>query len=457
MVLCMNEHVKSRKTNITKILRAFQVYLVACMCFLVARGELFPGVPFRVGKWPENLLIVPFLVTILIVVLERRLGIQFTWREGLLGAFVASVASGLLYSPYPDVVTRGLVQVVTAAILYLLLLHAIRSLLDIKIIVGAFIAGATVTCVVGIAHYFSFGQAGTKTWGYRTYGNFLLMPTSIVLATVIFYMKRWRVLIVSVLVLAVSLAGIFLSQCRGTWLGLVTMMVIASVLGGWRGRLVAGLLILLGFLALFLVPPKTLENQGIVGIVKMNDSMLIGRRRDVWPFAVNLIKERPLLGYGLNTYRRLYEERHGIERPEYRNIIDAEKRKEAAQSYLWKMHNNVHPHNELLQVWTSLGIPGVLLFVACFVAVLKSYLVMGRMKLGGFPAAVRLGIVAWYFGHLATGVFHCFFFFTHAFCAGAVMFALMFGTYYFEKRRAVANDTTSPVQKGDKPGSAVRY
>jgi O-antigen ligase len=437
--------VNTRKDRTVRILRAFQVYYLAFVCFLVAFGELFPGSDFCVGRKVENLLAllaVPLIVAVVLIALERHLRLRLTWRECLLAAFLVFTALGLLYSPHPHTVRKGLMQVVAAALLYLLLLHAVRSGLHFRIFCGAFIAGAVMTTAVGIANYLSAGTAGTDTWGhYNTFGAFLHMPIALCLALTVFYLNRWRVLAVVLPVLAFLLLGTYVSHSRGTWLGCAVIVVLMGALCGKRGLAVAGVITVLGLTALLVSPPEALRQRGISGLVSMNDPAIHGRRRLIWPVAAQLVRERPLLGYGLNTYRKVYQSRHGIERPRYSEIEDGEERIRAQQHYLHRMNGNVHPHNELLQAWISLGVAGVLFYVAAFVMVLLTYIGLRRMKLEGFPAAVGAGVFAWYAGHTVHGLFDCFFFSGHAFAAAAVMFALMFGTYYHQKRKKEAPET----------------
>jgi O-antigen ligase len=176
----------------------------------------------------------------------------------------------------------------------------------------------------------------------------------------------------------------------------------------------------------------------------MNDWALGGRRERIWPAAEQMMRQRPLTGYGFNTYMAVYAEQRGIEKPDYSATTDSNERERLQGEYLKDIDDNVHPHNELLQAWTSMGIAGVFFYGAAFASVLLTYLKMRRRKVVVFPAAVGLGVFAWYMGHTAQGVFDCFFFFRHAFCAAAVMLAFMFGLFYLNR-----------YEKPDDSGSSV--
>lgn len=437
-----------RKDKAIRILRVFQVYYLAFVCFLVAYGELFPGCRFGMGRKVENLLVIPLVAAITLVVLERHLKLRFTWREALLAAFIAFVALGLLYTPHPKVVRKGLMQVVTAAVLYFLLLHAIRSGLDFKIVAGSFIAGGVLTAVLGIVSFQPPYGSGTAAWGhYNVYGAFLQMPAALALAAVIFYLKRWRVFVVLLPVLGVLFLGAYFSFSRGTWLGCVVIVIVSGILGGKRGLIVAGAIATLALLVFFLRPPCRIEMYKFSKLFSINQKAVSQRRESVWPAAVQMIGKRPIMGYGLNTYLAVYSAKRGITKPEYSKTEDPKEEARMEKAYLGKLLGNVHSHNELFQAWVSMGIAGVFFYVATFVTVLLTYIGLRRAKLKGFSAATGLGVFAWYVGHTVHGVFDCFFFFSRAFCAAAVMFALMIGTYYLEvPLRPVCNRDDSDAQ-----------
>jgi len=457
----------TRRDRAIKILRAFQVYYLAFVCFLAAYGELFPGQRFGMGRKIENLLVIPIIVVIALVVLERRLKLhiirqgnklsasfawhskrRLTWREYLLAAFIVFVGLGLFYSPHPDVVRKGLMQVITASILYFLLLHAVRSKFDFKIFASAFIAGGVLTTLVGIVHYFSNGQAGTPTWGNpNIFGAFLQIPVALTLCVIVFHIKRWRVLAVVVPVFLFLLLGVYLSQSRGAWLGCAVIVIVVGLLGGKRGLLVTSLIVVLGILVLLIFPTERVKRLGLSKLFSTTDNSLSGRYSKVWPASGRIIGERPLIGYGLNTYNKVYEDQQGIEKPDYSKIQDSKKRARAQIMYIaYTLNGNVHPHNELMQAWTSMGIAGVFFYAALFVTVLLTYLDMRRLKLQGFIGAMGLGVFAWYMGHTAHGIFDCFFFFRHAFASAAIMFALMFGVYYLEKHKDLEDDINNTNQ-----------
>ena len=353
---------------------------------------------------------------------------RLTWRECLLGLFIAAIGGGLLYSPYPQVVRKGLIQVATATLLYFLLLHAVRSKRDFRLFAGAFVAGGVLTAIVGMLNYSHYGNTGTITWGNpNTFGDFLLMPVALCISLIIYFFRRWQVLIFVIPSLVLFLFVLYLSRSQGAWLGCGVLLALACALGCRYGLVVAALVAGLSLLVFLPCAPKWF---------RLHDQSMSQRQEEVWPFAMKLIRRRPLTGYGLNTYRELYESEHDIRRPRLSRIASAHERAQAQRTYVWKIRGNVHPHSELLQAWVSMGIPGIFFYGALFVITLLTFLRIRRLKPDKFSSAIGLGVFAWYTGHTASGVFHCFFFSERTFSVAAVMYALMFGVLYLTQNES---------------------
>jgi len=430
--------IPTRRLKAVRILRAFQVYYLTLACFLVAYGELFPNQQFGLGRKIFNILVIPLIVGIVLLFLEKTWGPalsphakvsdnrlwkpRLTWRECLLGIFILSIGAGLFYSPYPQVVKKGTVQVATAALLYFLLLNAVRSKRDFCLFAGAFVAGGVLTAIVGMVNYSHYGNTGTITWGNpNTFGDFLLMPIALCASLTVIFFRRWRVLLIIMPLMALLLCVLFLSRSQGAWLGCVVVLIMTCALGLRHGIVAATLVF--GICLLVFLPYSSKW-------LLLQDQSMTQRKEEVWPFAMKLIRRRPLTGYGLNTYRELYESEHNIKRPRLSHIDSPQERAQAQRTYVWKIRGNVHPHNEFFQAWISMGIPGVLFYTALFVVTLLTYLRIRRFKPDKFSLAIGLGVFIWYMGHTASGIFHCFFFSERTFSVAAIMYALMFGTLY---------------------------
>jgi exopolysaccharide production protein ExoQ len=87
-------------------------------------------------------------------------------------------------------------------------------------------------------------------------------------------------------------------------------------------------------------------------------------RLSIWNTAAERLKEKPMLGIGMNATRSLYSDKDKILRVYYADVPDK------------KWHNlfepiPLHVHNGILQIWLELGIGGALLLGAIILSLLR--------------------------------------------------------------------------------------
>jgi O-antigen ligase len=137
----------------------------------------------------------------------------------------------------------------------------------------------------------------------------------------------------------IMLLAVLLSQSRGAiLLGLPAALVIFLLF--WRGRraviplVIVGVVAILGLMVLSQVLPRLADLSGNTAFF----------REHLWTSSINLIRERPLTGVGLDQFLYWYRGRYLL--PE-----------------AWAEPNLSIPHNILLNHWVNLGIIGVLVGV----------------------------------------------------------------------------------------------
>ncbi len=142
---------------------------------------------------------------------------------------------------------------------------------------------------------------------------------------------------------AVILIATYLTYSRGAILGLGGATVVIALLGGrgilvrqWQSRrnvvLVGGAVVLLvGAAGAFLA------------LGRLFDFGSVSLRKDIWIAAINMLKDHPIFGIGLDQFYHLY--------PQYATA-GAQAANEVFTS---------HPHNFVLDYWLRLGIIGLLL------------------------------------------------------------------------------------------------
>jgi O-antigen ligase len=143
---------------------------------------------------------------------------------------------------------------------------------------------------------------------------------------------------------AVNFVGLFLTHSRNAWaLALAVIVAFATYIGWrWVGAVVMWVIIAV-LEAAYAPPPLSSWFRRIVPRViwaRINDEMfdrpVASLRTTQWQFAWNMVKERPLTGWGLRNFSALYQDQ--------------------TQFFVG------HPHNLPLMLSAEMGVPATLLF-----------------------------------------------------------------------------------------------
>jgi O-antigen ligase len=187
----------------------------------------------------------------------------------------------------------------------------------------------------------------------------------------------------ALLALALLALALMLGQSRTAIIGVLVALggvILLLTRRGW-GRYLA-----LGILAIFcvleiLIARQLLQPASASAGNLLRDESSQAQRVEIWTGAITLIRENPLTGYGLNTFRRREVRERFV--PNYEmNIIP-------------------HAHNEVLQIGADLGIPGIFVYIAWHLAL--AYMLWRAWKIGTF--AVKGLAVSAAAGLLAHAIF----------------------------------------------------
>ena len=150
-----------------------------------------------------------------------------------------------------------------------------------------------------------------------------------------------------------TLLVILFTQSRGAWIGLVVAGLVSLCWQGSRGRKVAaGFLIVIGIGVLVFGPGRVSDR--VFGRTRMSSAEQLAGRVEIWDSAISGIRDYPVAGMGMNTFRQLMPDRYPkahYRRPNY-PIVDV-----------------AHAHNQLFQVALDLGLPGLIAYVAILLVV----------------------------------------------------------------------------------------
>ena len=294
------------------------------------------------------------LIVSWVAVVARRRQLNVTWPRTVYDAplvlFLCAALLSLLVTEYPLLSGRELRAVIFEPVLFFWLLHTLPG--SAAWALRGFLTGATITAVAAIAQG-PLGMGGTAAEGvvraqawYPSANHLALMLG-----------RAWPFLLAAGLADSTGKA----SGQRAAWLWLPAGLVGLALLltfstGGWLGGLAGGLAVI-GVMsrrrlairagaaaALALVVVSGLAIGGVLP-ERLNPLRQTGGfRLDLWLSSLEMVRDHPLLGIGLDNFAYLYQQvylRHGA----------------AAEP------NLSHPHNWLLQFWLDLGLLGLVAFV----------------------------------------------------------------------------------------------
>lgn len=266
---------------------------------------------------------------------------------------LASVALAVTFSYAPGLSARFLIYHVSAALLTLITVSAVRNGEDLK----RLCAGAAV-CVGGTGAYgivqrlqgvkvnpsyvdlkVNAGMPGRVYSIFdnpNTFAQVLLLLLPLVLALVI-TAKHWQWKVIAAGIFCVGGMAMAMTYSRAAWVGLACFMAVFVFL--WKPKLIPAFIALCVLAVPFL--PTTVLNR-ILTITNTADSST-SSRVSLYRAAIEVIKRSPLTGAGLGTA--------------------------ATQEYIREFnlyHDKapfVHAHNFYLEVWIQTGLLGVCSFV----------------------------------------------------------------------------------------------
>jgi O-antigen ligase len=310
-----------------------------------------------------------------------------TWNlmDGAIIFFVLlGIVSVALAANFGVAMREFRVVVIEPALLYALIRAAGLTRRDLHRLIIAFIASAFAVSAIGIYQYL-FTDWVIVGEGVRrvlaVYGS----PNNLAL-----YLDRALPLAIALLILhdqarpshrlfylgvAIVIAvALYLTYSRGAWLGIVAGLACIGFFGNKPIRLALLALLLIG--AILAIPFLQTERAQSLFQIGTGTGFF---RVSVWQSAIEMIRDHPITGVGLDNF--LYE---------YPKYINPE---------AWREPNLSHPHNIVLDFWVRLGIGGVIVLGW----MLSEFYRTGLQKIQT-PRALVIGLMATMTAALAHGL-----------------------------------------------------
>lgn len=158
---------------------------------------------------------------------------------------------------------------------------------------------------------------------------------------------------------------LFKTYSRAAWLGFLISLII--YLFFYKKKMLIALPAFI-ILAIIVFPQEWIRIKNLFAF----EHNTVWERTQLWKGTWEMVKVHPFLGFGVNTFSRYFLEYKPIEYPDIR-----------------------YTHNSYLQMWSEIGVFGLLAFLAIIFTVLRTALRNMRKKIRcGFEGFILLGIVA---------------------------------------------------------------
>lgn len=263
-----------------------------------------------------------------------KIGLFFTslkpkssWLSAPIALVLLSSIISILFSQYRGLSISGFFgKTLQNAFIFFTFVECINTKKRLKIFLITFFASCTLICINGLFQYFfghgfihghAFdGQISSCLRQANDFGSYLVIVTPVLFCLSVFILNGIKekiskeksgfsffsslyVKIVIVVVFLLALACLGLTYSRGAWLSFVVSIVLLS-LNNWK-RFALAMVFILGFVLLF--APGMFEARPSIGT--FHEFLINNNRLLYWRGAVEIIKDYPLVGAGLNTYSRV--------------------------------------------------------------------------------------------------------------------------------------------------------
>ena len=322
---------------------------------------------------------------------------------------IAWSALSLLIGPHRYYVMRRLSEIVFLGLIYFILVCTIGEKRRRAFLVVASMIGLSVISILGIAHYAGFfpdaspwgSGLGRRVYATMLNPNFLaayiisLFPLSLSFF-VIGKRRSWTLVALLAVLVSASLCLLF-TVSWGGWLGWLVAAVLLLLLAAGRARrhLVRGRLIAVVVLCALLAGTFIYLNRGTVA----SDYSGMKFRVLYWRASLDMIGERPFIGFGLNGFwPNITGYLTRIIASDYREGVPEVGPAET-------VYEGVYAHNEYLGIWLEMGIIGLILFVWLMAGFFYQALRNMRADTGALETAINAGALCGVAAMLAQSLF----------------------------------------------------
>ena len=373
-------------------------------------------------------------------------------------AFMAICTLSFFWSDSPFISLKELPIFLAGPLLYFIVVNNVHNEKQISRIISAILIMGGLFGIYGILQYngidFSFwiGNYGRgKVFGL--FGNagyfagYLMFPLPIAMA--LFFVCSNKIKKILLLIGVLAMAGALLATLtRGPYLAIgisfIFMLFLFIISQGKtffkeNKKIFIILLIAIILIAFLFAVPTSLNKKGTiiskikgrVSITKLENEFSSGRRTAIWKFTTLMIKDHPLLGSGIGTFK-------------YNTLRYQAKFFDQGQNRaLYPYGVADKTHNEYLQLGAELGVIGLGIFFWLII----SYFNYGVKKLKGIENKYKQGIIIGLMGSIVAFLVDGLFWFPLRLPTNTAMFWLILGLTIVTIKAEVNASKTNLEQK----------
>lgn len=249
---------------------------------------------------------------------------------------------------------------------YYLVFSNITDKKFLKKFVLVMVLGGTTTACIGIFQYLIWGTERTSATlaNPNVLASYLAMMIPIVFSLLLYESKRGKKTLLTFSLITMVICLVF-THSRAGWLALVGAMSFLLLIEK-KKRLAVGLTLVIVVAASLLIPSVNARLRTIFDLI-VNKERIYGAKS-----ALQMIKDYPLTGIGINTFYHVYPQ---YQLPEAREHL-------------------VHAHNIFLQIGAEIGLFGLVTLLWLLIRVFKIGWETLRRTKNNYLQALTIGLLA---------------------------------------------------------------
>lgn len=335
-----------------------------------------------------------FVFVLQLALKRSRWHYWLSWREfrQRLGPFMVPMLVFLVAAAFSIVIAydkvtalRSFREEVLEPLLYVVMaLYCLRTRQDLTRLLGALLATGFIVAGIGMMQYLFFKKTLVlESDGIRRvhamYGSAnsigllfdytLPIGFALVVAKAPFTSKllsSWKVRVVGIILCLPMIYVLYLTQSLGAWLAIpiAALFIAALSIRNRKVLLTSVVVFVVGTALVLLLFHSKIATFLLNNHLDVNNVSTATKRYYLWRTALNMIHDSPWFGYGMNNWLCHYSTNTTCYTPQLRHyLIDRDPVTGLSTDLKFEPFLS-HPHNIFLHVWVSIGIFGLLAFIA---------------------------------------------------------------------------------------------